>query len=506
MTPEQNFALYYENIHVPIQVINKDGKVVYVNPSFSFHWGYDIAELENYNIYKDPEVRRAGLQHIISRVFEDKSSCFVESYSDSLLKNKDVTTPIFRTKMFYISWNEQDFVVFEHEDDTEIVLIEEELKKARESSHEAERLKDTFLNVLSHELRTPLNIILGYSLIIKESLKDKLNSEEKVYIDNLYSGSERLFKSIAQMLEFAHIEAGDFRVKVEKINIIPVLKNCIDAVYNQALEKNLDIKTRFNVNPLMVEVDLQCIENAVNNLLLNAIKFTQQGFIEVEVDVLSDKDLMVCKIKDSGIGISSQYMDHLFTPFSQEDLNISRNYEGNGLGLALAKRYIEKLGGSIIADSIKGVGTTFTFTLPFTANKTITTRKKNILPLFKKVLMIDETNSSYGLLNAFLKSHYEIDIYDFRKFNLELLLKEEYNLILIDVHQSHWDQSIIICKDIKRLDKYNRPIIILSSEFQEEKINKFLNAGADKFVVKPFSKDDILETLNAFNLANAEQA
>jgi signal transduction histidine kinase len=91
-------------------------------------------------------------------------------------------------------------VVLLHEDQTELLLTEEEIRKARDNSKEAERLKDTFLNVLSHELRTPLNIVLGYASIIKESLKDKITSEDKVYLDNLYSGSERLFNSITQML------------------------------------------------------------------------------------------------------------------------------------------------------------------------------------------------------------------------------------------------------------------------------------------------------------------
>jgi signal transduction histidine kinase len=86
------------------------------------------------------------------------------------------------------------------------------------------------------------------------------------------------------------------------------------------------------------------------------VKFTRQGYIEIETSVLEDRELAVCKVKDSGIGISTEYIDHIFSPFSQEDLNISRHYEGNGLGLALAKKYLEKMGGSLLVDSIKGVG------------------------------------------------------------------------------------------------------------------------------------------------------
>jgi CheY-like chemotaxis protein len=188
-------------------------------------------------------------------------------------------------------------------------------------------------------------------------------------------------------------------------------------------------------------------------------------------------------------------MDHLFQPFSQEDLNIGRSYEGNGLGLALAKKYIEKLGGSLLVDSIKGVGTTFTFTLPLAVGSSFKVTKKKKASSLKKILMIDDSGESYELLNAYLKNKYVLDVYGFRNFGLELLRDENYSLIIFDVHQNRWDQGIIVCRDIKRNDPYKRSVIILSSEFIEDKIKKFYDAGADKFIVKPFSKNDLLQVL-----------
>src|SRR3972149_7676141 len=142
----------------------------------------------------------------------------------SLMKSKKITAPVFKTKIFPMTFDKENYFTLVHEDHTEIFLAEAEVKKAREASKEAERLKNTFLNVLSHELRTPLNIILGYSTIIKESLKDKVSSEEKVYLDNLHNGSERLFKSITQMLEFAQIEAGNYKMNIETLNLVHIIK------------------------------------------------------------------------------------------------------------------------------------------------------------------------------------------------------------------------------------------------------------------------------------------
>ncbi|HKI77365.1 MAG TPA: hybrid sensor histidine kinase/response regulator [Ignavibacteriaceae bacterium] len=491
------FHSLYEAIYFPIQVVDESGKVVYLNQAFNILWEYTLPELKEYSVFGDVELKRNNIIHSIRETFANKNYCFVENYSDALLKSKNITVPVFRTKLFHVSIKDENFVVFLHVDQTEIFLAEEEVKKARDGNKEAERLKNTFLNVLSHELRTPLNIILGYSSLIRESLKDKIEDDDKVYLDNLYSGSERLFKSITQMLEFAQLEAGTYTLNFETSNLISILNNSINNIRKDAEEKNLDIKTNLKYENVYVEVDVQCLENAVNNLLNNAVKFTRQGFIEVETNIIEERELVLCKIKDSGVGISTEYMDHLFRPFSQEDLNIGRNYEGNGLGLALSKRFIEKMGGVLLADSIKGVGSTFTFTLPLSQNVILKDKMKSSGTLgdSKKILMLDDSGDSHELINAFLKKDYDIEAYSFRDFKLEFLKKQDFSFLMFDVNPGRWDQGLIICRDIKRIDPYKRPIIVISSEFVEEKIKNFYEAGAFKFLVKPFSKYELVKAL-----------
>ncbi len=491
------FEKSYSIIHFPVQLVDSAGGIVYINQAFSLVWGYSLSELSEYNIFNDAELIRSGNAEILKEVFTKNKPAQITEYSDTLLKSRNIAIPLLLTKVSPLHIGKSDYILLIHEDQTDLYLAEEEIKKARDAFRESERLKDTFLNVLSHELRTPLNSILGYAAIIKESLKDKLSVEDKIYLDNLYSGSERLFKSITQMLEFAQIEAGNYNLKMEKLNLLNVLNNGLGAVNSQAEEKKIDLKKIYHENEIMVDADLHCVENAVNNLLSNAVKFTNQGYIEVEASISYERNLAVCRIKDTGVGISSKYMDHLFQPFSQEDLNIGRSFEGNGLGLALSKKYIEKLGGSLLVDSIKGVGTTITFTLPLAEPAKQESRAAGSKKL-KKILMLEDTGESNDLLNAYLKSGYTLDVYGFRNFSLGLLNDESYSIIIFDVHQSHWDQSIIICGDIKRNDPFRRPVVILSSEFIEEKIEKFYNAGADKFVVKPFSKSDLLKILASF--------
>ncbi len=497
-SPEEYFQQLYESIYFPIKVIEENGRVVYVNQAFILQWEYSLPELKEYSVFSDGELKRNGILNSIKETFKSKGYCFVENYSDTLLKTKNITIPVFRTKLFHCAFGEKNFIVFLHEDQTEIYLAEEEVKKARDSSKEAERLKNTFLNVLSHELRTPLNIILGYSSLIRESMKDKLEEEDKVYLDNLHSGSERLFKSITQMLEFAQLEAGSYNLNYETANLISIINNCVNDIKKEADYKKLEIKKLIEQESIYVDVDVNCLENAVNNMLNNAVKFTRQGFVEIETNIIEERELVLCKIRDSGVGISTEYMDHLFRPFSQEDLNIGRNYEGNGLGLALSKRFIEKMGGSLLVDSIKGVGSTFTFTLPLSPNIASKIKQKDIAKagaVSNKILMLDDAGESYDLIVAFLKKTHSVESYSFRDFKLEFLRKQDYSVIMFDVNPARWEQGLIICRDIKRIDPFKRPVIILSSEFFEEKIRSFYEAGASKFLVKPFSKYELVKAI-----------
>jgi PAS domain S-box-containing protein len=490
-------SLMYDKVRFPVQVAEQSGKIVYINEAFTILWGYHLDELAEYSIFNDIVLKENNAVDKIMEVLNGKIYTAIEYYEDSLLRSRDYAIPILRTNIFIIKDEDEPYIVMYHEDQTEMLLTEEEVKKARDASYESERLKNTFLNVLSHELRTPLNIILGYSSLIKENLADKIGPEDKIYLDNLHSGSERLFKSITQMLEFAQIEAGNYNLNTETTDLISIIQDCLPEYQKQAKEKTLELRTNFSHKKIYVDVDVQCVENAFNNLISNALKFTNQGYVEVDVSTLPEKGLAICKVRDTGIGISTKYLDHLYQPFSQEDLNVGRNYEGNGLGLALAKRYIEKLGGSLLVDSIKGVGSTFTFTLPLNQSKAfLTVSDLDESKVANKILMIDNSGETFELVKAFLKNSYSLSNYSIREFKLELVQDSSYSHFIFDVDKNYWQQGIFICKDIKRHDPFKRPIIVISSEYIEEKIKEFFNAGATKFLVKPFGKSDLTKIIN----------
>lgn len=300
------------------------------------------------------------------------------------------------------------------------------------------------------------------------------------------------------MLEFAQIEAGRYQLNVDVFDLVNIFKNCIEPFKKRATEKRLDFTSRFEDENIFVDVDLQCVEGVINNLLDNSIKFTRQGYIDVEVTTFKERELAVCKLKDTGIGISSEYLDHLYAPFSQEDLDIGRTFEGNGLGLAISKRYIEKMGGSLIVDSIKGVGSTFTFTLPLAKIGRLeklkrTTAKSNGQ---SKIIMLDDSGDSYELIRAFLKDNYDINLFSSKEFNSGILSSEKFSALIFDVTINHWDRGLEIIREIKKTNDKKIPVLVLSSEFLQEKIQQFRKAGADEFLVKPFAKGELVSIIN----------
>ncbi len=136
--------LFYSSLRFPIQVLDKDGRIVFVNELFTSQWGYSLSELREYSAFRDRELEKRGMQKTIKEVFEQKKYSSITNYSDSLLINRDSAVPLLRTNIFPLSFEGEDYVVLLHEDQTEMILAEEEIKKARDANKESERLKNTF--------------------------------------------------------------------------------------------------------------------------------------------------------------------------------------------------------------------------------------------------------------------------------------------------------------------------------------------------------------------------
>jgi signal transduction histidine kinase len=214
---------------------------------------------------------------------------------------------------------------------------------------------------MSHEIRTPINAILSFSSLLKEVLEDKLSGGLAESFKIIDKAGRRLIRTIDEILEMSQIQTGNYEYNSVAVDLAKeILENLLAEYYYLAKEKHINIKFENKVcSEAFVNADRHMVNQIFSNLIDNAIKYTPEGEIEI-VQYKNEQEKLCVKIKDTGIGISEDYLPRLFTPFSQEDSGYTRRYEGNGLGLAIVKRYVELNNAEILVESQKGKGSVFT--------------------------------------------------------------------------------------------------------------------------------------------------
>ena len=242
-----------------------------------------------------------------------------------------------------------------------------ELEQANSRLKRADQLKSVFLASMSHELRTPLNSIIGFTGILLMELAGKLNTEQKKQLNLVKNSANHLLNMINDILDISKIEAGRVDLSPEKFLLDDVINEVAEIFSNQAAQKGLELIVNIP-EKIFLFSDMRRIKQILINLVSNAVKFTNQGRITVTGTILPDERIEI-SVADTGIGIKEESMDKLFNPFQQVDMNLTKQFEGTGLGLYLCKSLVNLLGGEISAKSEYKKGSVFTFILPLQYKK-----------------------------------------------------------------------------------------------------------------------------------------
>ena len=241
-------------------------------------------------------------------------------------------------------------------DITKIKLYENDLIVAKEKAENADKLKTEFLAQISHEIRTPLIAIVSYTDLIKSDINEGNVIDLPNYLEVLLSAGKRLQRTFDLIVNTAQIMTNNYEVKYIEIDLVEDILLKVFSEYKvDAQRKGLEYIFIDNSKKHYIFADQYCITQIFNNLIDNAIKYTKEGFVKIEIT--QENEAILVKVMDSGIGISSNFLTHIFEPFRQEEQGYSRKYEGNGLGLTLVKKYCEVNNASISINSIKGEGT-----------------------------------------------------------------------------------------------------------------------------------------------------
>jgi signal transduction histidine kinase len=238
--------------------------------------------------------------------------------------------------------------------------VERELIRAKDKAEESDRLKSAFLAQMSHEIRTPLNVILNMTPLLESEFEPKQDEELNILLDSMNSAGKRLQRTIDLILNMSAIQSGNYKPEFEIIDVVKEIEKMMREFKVQCEEKGLKLKMILGTSDAKVLADEYTFGQIFQNLINNAIKYTKEG--KVEINIFDGTNKLNIAIKDTGIGISSKYLNKIFEPFSQEDVGQKREFEGNGLGLALVKKYVDLNKAEIKVDSEKGIGSTFTVT------------------------------------------------------------------------------------------------------------------------------------------------
>jgi signal transduction histidine kinase len=238
-----------------------------------------------------------------------------------------------------------------------------QLEQANRSLLKANKAKDEFLHVMSHELRTPLNVLLGYSQLVKEGVLGKINREQENALDKVIGGGKELINLISEILSVTGIEAGKVRAEMFQIQMGELLDD-LKSNYEILLDKKLTFKWDYPAEPRIINTDGDKLKHILQNLINNAVKFTDEGSITFTARYFPETKVAEFKVADTGIGIEQEMLPAIFQRFHQLDSSDTRNHGGLGLGLYIVKKYIEVLGGQIQVNSELGKGSIFAVTIP----------------------------------------------------------------------------------------------------------------------------------------------
>lgn len=238
----------------------------------------------------------------------------------------------------------------------------QELQQAKDMAEEMNRLKTNFLSNMSHEIRTPINGILGISQVIETETTDP-NIREYLHLQQ--QSGKRLLETMTSILNLSHIEANTAKLKLSIVNVNDLISQSARPLEELAVRKRLSFSLELADTKFQCLSDAAMLRQVMNSVIGNAIKFTEKGHVTIRTTAGEGIVNTCCiTVTDTGIGISEEFMPKIFNPFEQESSGRARQYEGSGLGLSIAKRYIELMGGDILVNSEKGKGTSFQIVLP----------------------------------------------------------------------------------------------------------------------------------------------
>jgi PAS domain S-box-containing protein len=513
---------YVENIVQsmadPLVVVDPDVRVSMVNQALLDLLGYESDELAG-----------GSVTRIFAHTGRQRGAAIKQDIERGLAGNIESR---FRTKAgqevsvslssaLVRSGGEVQGLVIVAKDITEQKRREKELIDAKDEAERMVQLRDAFLANMSHEIRTPLTGILGSAQVLAEVVQGDHRNLAKIIED----AGNRLLDTINSVLEMARIEAGEVQPEMEILDFAEEAEAVANVLRPVAAKKGLSLRVYPPTGGrVAAQLDRSCLNRILNNLVGNAIKFTRDGAVSIEIS--SDGDDAFITVRDSGIGIAKEFLPFLFDDFKQESTGLRRSHEGSGLGLAITKKLIDMMGGDVTVDSVKGLGSAFTVRFDrvpleeaeaaYRPGATPAASAEGdeswdeiltgIHPTFHapppagqrpyRDLLLIEDNQQNAYMAKFMLEGYSADVATTPEESIELVRRHQYGVLLVDINLGTDLSGIDLLKQIRDIEGYAETAAVAVTAYAlPGDRERFLNEGFDDYVSKPYRKETLREAV-----------
>jgi len=486
---------------VSIAITDMNGIIEFINPKFTESTEFNVEELigKDIRMLRPPEIWEEEdnqLWDLLKEKGEWSGEIPIQKKSGELYWEFAVISPIKNDK------GEITHLLSVKEDITKRKQTEIELTNAKEKAEEANRLKSNFLANMSHELRTPMTGILGFAELMTNELVDP---ELKEMSGMILKGGMRLTDTLNSILDLSSIEANKIEINILEKNIIDLIKDTVKLFELSAKQKNLSVKFMPDKDTPNANIDERLFVQVINNLINNAIKFTEEGEIKILCgkEETDDSSYVFIKVKDTGIGILQKDIEKIFEPFRQVSEGLNRKYEGTGLGLTISKKFVELMGGKLNVESKIGKGSVFTILLPinkitqniFKSEPLKEIKLNNNFETTPNILHVEDDMLGRKVVKVLLKKECNVTDVEDGETALALASKQKYDLVLMDINL-RGISGIETAQAIRSIPGYeDTPIVAVTAYAMVGDKEKFLQNGCSHYLSKPFTKESLIKVI-----------